>query len=223
MAGMQGQTEDLFASGALDTRHERLAPGAWVLHGFALAVDGALVAAVREITAAAPFRHLETPGGFRMSVGMTNCGSLGWVSDGRGYRYESRDPLSGSAWPSMPETFLALAESAAAAGGFPGFVPDACLINRYEPGARLTLHQDKDELDLASPIVSVSLGIPAVFLFGGEKRSERQRRVPLRHGDVVVWGGASRLRHHGVLPVKVGWSDLLGAQRLNLTFRRTGR
>jgi DNA oxidative demethylase len=157
-----------------------------------------------------------------MSVGMTNCGSLGWVSDRRGYRYASCDPLRGSAWPPMPEAFLTLAEAAAVAGGFPGFVPDACLINRYEPGARLTLHQDKDEHDFGSPIVSVSLGLPAVFLFGGEARSERQRRVPLRHGDVVVWGGASRLRHHGVLPVKEGWNDLLGAQRLNLTFRRAG-
>jgi alkylated DNA repair protein (DNA oxidative demethylase) len=215
-----GQPLDLFASAAPDTRHELLAPGAWLLHGFALPVDRALVAAIHEITAAAPFRHLETPGGFRMSVGMTNCGSLGWVSDRRGYRYESGDPLSGSAWPPMPEPFLALAESAGVAGGFPGFVPDACLINRYAPGARLTLHQDKDEHDFASPIVSVSLGLPAVFLFGGVKRSERQRRVPLRHGDVVVWGGPSRLRHHGVLPVKEGWSDLLGAQRLNLTLRR---
>jgi DNA oxidative demethylase len=181
-----------------------------------------LVAEVYGITAAAPFRHLETPGGFRMSVGMTNCGSLGWVSDRRGYRYASCDPLLGSAWPGMPETFLTLAEAAALAGGFPGFAPDACLINRYEPGARLTLHRDKDERDFASPIVSVSLGLPAVFLFGGVTRSERQRRVPLRHGDVVVWGGASRLRHHGVLPVKEGWNDLLGAQRLNLTFRRAG-
>ncbi|HLZ98317.1 MAG TPA: DNA oxidative demethylase AlkB [Steroidobacteraceae bacterium] len=220
---MQGRTPDLFSGAAPDTRHEALAAGAWLLHGFALAVDRALMAAVDEITAAAPFRHLETPGGFRMSVGMTNCGSLGWVSDRRGYRYESCDPLSGSAWPPMPAAFLTLAESAAAAGGFPGFIPDACLINRYEPGARLTLHQDKDELDFAAPIVSVSLGLPAVFLFGGVGRSERQRRVPLRHGDVVVWGGASRLRHHGVLPVKEGWSELLGAQRLNLTFRRTGR
>jgi len=214
------QSQDLFASAAPDTRHELLAPGAWLLRGFALPVDRALVAGVREITAAAPFRHLETPGGFRMSVGMTNCGSLGWVSDRRGYRYESCDPLSGRAWPSMPEPFLTLAESAGAAGGFPGFVPDACLINRYEPGARLTLHQDKDEHDFGSPIVSVSLGLPAVFLFGGVVRSERQRRIPLRHGDVVVWGGASRLRHHGVLPVKQGCDELLGAQRLNLTFRR---
>jgi alkylated DNA repair protein (DNA oxidative demethylase) len=220
MAAVQGHTPDLFASVAPDMHHELLAPGAWLLRGFALAADRALVAAVREISAAAPFRHLETPGGFRMSVSMTNCGSLGWVSDRRGYRYESCDPVSGRAWPPMPESFLTLAESAAVAGGFPGFAPDACLINRYEPGARLTLHQDKDEYDFGSPIVSVSLGLPAVFLFGGVVRAERQRRVPLRHGDVVVWGGASRLRHHGVLPVKDGSNDLLGAQRLNLTFRR---
>jgi alkylated DNA repair protein (DNA oxidative demethylase) len=217
---MPGQTQELFASAAPDTRHELLAPGAWLLHGFALAVECALVAAVHAIAAAAPFRHLETSGGYRMSVGMTNCGSLGWVSDRRGYRYESCDPQSGGAWPAMPEIFFVLAKSAAVAGGFPGFVPDACLINRYEPGARLTLHQDKDELDFASPIVSVSLGLPAVFLLGGEKRSERQRRIPLVHGDVVVWGGASRLRYHGVLPVREGWNELLGALRVNLTFRR---
>jgi len=197
-----------------------LAPGAWLLHGFALPVDRALAAAVEGVAAAAPFRHLETPGGFRMSVAMTNCGSCGWVSDRRGYRYESCDPLSGSPWPRMPDTFLALAGSAAAEGGFPGFAPDACLINRYVPGARMTLHQDKDESNFGWPIVSVSLGLPAVFLFGGVVRSERQRRIPLRHGDVVVWGGASRLRHHGVLPVKQGCDELLGAQRLNLTFRR---
>ena len=151
---------------------------------------------------------------------MTNCGSLGWLSDRRGYRYVSCDPLSGNPWPPMPQVFADLAQAAAQAGGFPGFVPDACLVNRYEPGARLTLHQDKDEGDFDSPIVSVSLGLPAVFLFGGEARSERQRRIALHHGDVVVWGGAARLRHHGVLPVKEGYHELLGAQRLNLTFRR---
>src|ERR1700730_13373504 len=159
--------------------HERIAGGAFLLHGFALDNVTALLAEIEHIETAAEFRHLETPGGFRMSVAMTNCGSLGWVSDRRGYRYESCDPLRGSAWPPIPEPFLTLAESAALAGGFPGFVPDACLINRYEPGARLTLHQDKDEQDFASPIVSVSLGLPAVFLFGGVTRSERQRRVPL--------------------------------------------
>jgi alkylated DNA repair protein (DNA oxidative demethylase) len=217
---MLGHTQDLFCRAEPDTRHEPLAPGASLLHGFALAVDRALMAAVDQITAIAPFRHLETPGGFRMSVSMTNCGPLGWVSDRRGYRYESRDPLRGCNWPPMPELFLRLAETAGVAAGFPGFVPDACLINRYEPGARLTLHQDRDELDFSSPIVSVSLGLPAIFLFGGEQRSERQRRIPLRHGDVVVWGGPSRLRHHGVLPIKEGWHDLVGARRLNLTLRR---
>ena len=197
-----------------------MAPGAWLLHGFALPVDRALAAAVEGVAAAAPFRHLETPGGFRMSVAMTNCGSCGWVSDRRGYRYESCDPLSGSTWPRMPDTFLALAGSAAAEGGFPGFAPDTCLINRYVPGARMTLHQDKDESNFGWPIVSVSLGLPAVFLLGGDQRSDKHLRIPLHHGDVVVWGGPARLRHHGVLALKEGIHEALGALRLNLTFRR---
>jgi alkylated DNA repair protein (DNA oxidative demethylase) len=155
-----------------------------------------------------------------MSVAMTNCGSLGWVSDRRGYRYDTCDPLTGSAWPPMPSVFLDLAARAALTGGFPGFVPDACLVNRYEPGARLTLHQDKDELDYTAPIVSVSIGLPAVFLFGGDSRKDKQERVPVHHGDVVVWGGPARLRYHGVLALKDGRHPLVGAQRLNLTFRR---
>jgi alkylated DNA repair protein (DNA oxidative demethylase) len=215
---MHNYTQDMFESPM--PAQEPLAPDAWLLHGFALEASTALAAAAERIEAAAPFRHLETPGGFRMSVAMTNCGALGWVSDRRGYRYDSCDPLSGKPWPAMPPVFMELAEAAAQAGGFPGFAPDACLLNRYEPGARLTLHQDKDEADFASPIVSVSLGLPAIFLFGGCTRSERQRRVPVEHGDVVVWGGVSRLRHHGILPVKEGFHPLLGAQRLNLTFRR---
>jgi alkylated DNA repair protein (DNA oxidative demethylase) len=153
-------------------------------------------------------------------VAMTNCGSLGWVSDRRGYRYSACDPISGLPWPPMPPTFLQIAQMAAMAGGFPQFEPDACLINRYEPGARLTLHQDKDEHDLGAPIVSVSLGLPATFLFGGDSRKDKQRRVPLQHGDVVVWGGAARLHHHGVLALKVGAHPILGSKRLNLTFRR---
>jgi alkylated DNA repair protein (DNA oxidative demethylase) len=221
---MNGQhhTPDLFAPSEPDTSHEPLAPGAWLLRGYALALDATLAALVRDIEVVAPFTHRKTPGGLPMSVAMTNCGSLGWVSDRRGYRYESRDPSTGNLWPPMPPVFLRLAAAAAAAGGFAGFVPDACLINRYQPGARLTLHQDKDERDFGSPIVSVSLGLPAIFLLGGSSRTERQRRVPLQHGDVVVWGGAARLRYHGVLPVKEGCHELLGAQRLNLTFRRAG-
>ena len=217
---MQKHSRDLFETSIADTGNEPLAPGAWLLHGFALGHAAALAAAVEHITAAAPFRHLVTPGGFRMSVAMTNCGSLGWVSDRHGYRYDARDPLSGRPWPTMPPVFLEVAQTAAQAGGFPGFAPDACLLNRYEPGARLTLHQDKDERDYSAPIVSVSLGLPAVFLFGGDSRKDRPRRVPLQHGDVVVWGGAARLRHHGVLALKDGHHELLGAQRLNLTFRR---
>jgi len=217
---MRKHTRDLLYGASLDTRHERLAPGAWLLRGFALGSVTALMPAVEGIETAAPFRHLVTPGGFRMSVAMTNCGSLGWVSDRRGYRYEACDPLSGRPWPPMPPVFLELARAAAQAGGFSGFTPDACLLNRYDPGARLTLHQDRDERDFSAPIVSVSLGLSAIFLFGGDSRKDRQRRVPLQHGDVVVWGGPARLHHHGVLALKDGHHEILGSQRLNLTFRR---
>jgi DNA oxidative demethylase len=205
-----------------DTRpsHERITDGACLLRGFALDNAAALLAQVKRIETAAPFRHLETPGGFRMSVAMTNCGKLGWVSDRRGYRYTTQDPLTSQPWPPMRPEFLQLAERAARTAGFEGFEPDACLINRYEPGARLTLHQDKDENDFSAPIVSVSLGLPAVFLFGGNSRKDKQRRIPLQHGDVVVWGGPARLFHHGVLPLKDGHHTTLGRQRINLTFRR---
>jgi alkylated DNA repair protein (DNA oxidative demethylase) len=213
-------TDDLFGAAPVETRHEQLAEGAWLLHGFALDKAGALLASVEAIAAAAPFRHLITPGGFRMSVSMTNCGTVGWVSDRSGYRYDNCDPSSGLAWPPMPLVFLELAQIAAQAGGFLGFTPDACLINRYQPGARLTLHQDNDEGDFGAPIVSVSLGLPATFLFGGNSRKDRQQRIPLQHGDVVTWGGPARLNYHGVLPLKDGHHTVLGAQRLNLTFRR---
>jgi alkylated DNA repair protein (DNA oxidative demethylase) len=199
---------------------QALAPGAVLLAGFALADEARLLAAVAEVTAAAPFRHLVTPGGLRMSVGMTNCGRLGWVSDRAGYRYAAVDPDSGRPWPEMPPPFRALATRAAAAGGFAAFEPDACLVNRYEPGARLTLHQDRDERDHGAPIVSVSLGLPATFLFGGDTRGGRPLRVPLVHGDVVVWGGPARLRFHGVAPVADGRHEQLGACRINLTFRK---
>ncbi len=213
-------TGDLFGDAPADTRHTRLVEGAWLLRGYALDKASTLLAAIEHIAVAAPFRHLITPGGFRMSVAMTNCGTVGWVSDSSGYRYQPGDPLSGRPWPPMPSIFLELAQSAAQAGGFPGFTPDACLINRYQPGARLTLHQDKDEGDFGAPIVSVSLGLPATFLFGGNSRNGRQQRIPLQHGDVVTWGGPARLYYHGVLPLKDGHHAVLGAQRLNLTFRR---
>jgi alkylated DNA repair protein (DNA oxidative demethylase) len=200
--------------------HEPIAAGAVLLHGEALAEAPRLLADLGPVLDAAPLRHLVTPGGYRMSVAMSNCGPLGWVSDERGYRYASADPVSGRHWPAMPASFRALAARAAQRAGYPAFEPDACLINRYAAGARLTLHQDRDEHDKRQPIVSVSLGLPATFLFGGVKRSERPHRLPLVHGDVVVWGGPSRLAHHGVLPIAEGQHPLTGPFRFNLTFRR---
>lgn len=201
-------------------RRESLGRGAMVLRGFAIADEAALLAALAQVIAQAPLRHMVTPGGLRMSVAMTNCGALGWISDRAGYRYDAIDPVSAAHWPPMPKVFSALATRAAAQAGFEDFAPDACLANRYEPGVRLSLHQDKDERDFSAPIVSVSLGIPAVFLFGGDNRSDKQKRVPLAHGDVVVWGGPARLRYHGVLPLKDNQHALLGGYRFNLTFRK---
>ncbi|AXK38681.1 DNA oxidative demethylase AlkB [Crenobacter cavernae] len=212
-------TPDLF-SDENQTWSEELCPGAMVLRGFAMPDEAALLAALDDIAAAAPFRRMVTPGGFCMSVAMTNCGTYGWVSDSTGYRYDTADPESGRPWPRLPDAFLQLATDAAARAGFDGFAPDACLVNRYAPGARLSLHQDKNEHDLGQAIVSVSLGLPAVFLFGGSRRDDKPARVPLTHGDVVVWGGPARLRYHGVMPLKDGLHPLLGGQRINLTFRK---
>lgn len=216
-------TQSLFEErGGVAPRKEELTPGAFLLRGFALADEAALLSALRAVTAAAPFRNMVTPGGYRMSVAMTNCGTFGWITDRTGYRYDVADPDSGRKWPAMPAAFQRLAGSAAEEAGFAGFSPDACLINRYEAGTKLSLHQDKDERDFSQPIVSVSLGIPAVFLFGGGKRAEPTMRVPLTHGDVVVWGGEARLRFHGVLPLKEADHALLGRQRINFTFRKAG-
>jgi alkylated DNA repair protein (DNA oxidative demethylase) len=213
-------TADLFESVSDTPLREAIADGAVLLRGFARPVEAELIAALREITAQAPFRRMFTPGGHQMSVAMTNCGRAGWVTDRSGYRYDPLDPESGQAWPAMPPALSRLAAEAAGEVGFKDFVPDVCLINRYEPGARMSLHQDRDELDFAAPIVSVSLGLPAIFLFGGSKRSDRTRRFRLQHGDVVVWGGASRLFFHGVAPLADGEHAVLGRQRINLTFRK---
>ena len=214
---------DLLAdAGGTENWLERLGPGSIVLRGFAVAAAPALLADIEQIIAQAPFRHMQTPGGWAMSVAMSNCGSLGWVTDRAGYRYQATDPDSARPWPSLPARFLQLAADAASAAGFADFVPDACLINRYAVGARMALHQDKDEVDFTQPIVSVSLGLPAVFQFGGLQRGGPVSRVTLTHGDVVVWGGADRLRYHGVLALKDGVHPQLGAARLNLTFRKAG-
>lgn len=201
---------------------ELLGPGTAILNGFACGVEEDLIFAMQAVAKLSPFRHMVTPGGFQMSVAMTNCGSYGWITDRTGYRYDRIDPETGQCWPGMPGSFLELAARAAEAAGFSAFKPDACLINRYEPGARLTLHQDKNERDFAQPIVSVSLGLPATFLFGGMERSDKTVRIPVLHGDVVVWGGPARLRYHGINPLKEGIHPKIGAYRYNLTFRNAG-
>jgi DNA oxidative demethylase len=199
-----------------------LGPGTAILNGFALGRETELAFVMQAISKLAPFRHMITPGGFRMSVALTNCGTYGWVTDRTGYRYDSIDPETGQHWPGMPGNFLELARDAASAAGFPSFSPDACLINRYEPGSRLTLHQDKNEQDFTQPIVSVSLGLPATFLFVGMERSDKTVRVPVHHGDVIVWGGPARLRYHGINPLKDGVHPTFGGYRYNLTFRVAG-
>ena len=212
-------TADLFEDQTPDGGQTSIAPGAVLLHGFARDEAAALLLAVEEVVAKAPLRHLVTPGGHVMSVAMSNCGPLGWVSDRSGYRYDTHDPLSGQRWPAMPDAWLALASRAALQAGFENFKPSACLINEYQPGTKLSLHQDKDEKDLRQPIVSVSLGLPAVFQFGSLRREDRPARWRLVHGDVVVWGGPARLAFHGVLPLADGEHPLLGKRRINLTFR----
>jgi len=196
------------------------AENAFLLKRFANNMD--ILAELQAIISAAPLRRMMTPMGFAMSAAMTNCGQLGWVADKKGYRYDTLDPSTGKSWPPMPLSFLQLATSAAAECGFANFVPDACLINQYKIGASMGLHQDKNELDFSQPIVSVSLGIAATFLFGGLKRSDKTNKILLNHGDVVVWGGDSRLKFHGIKPLKANSHEVLGAYRYNLTFRKAG-
>lgn len=210
-------TDDLFEG--VEPLREDLAVGAVLLRRMALPFVGDVLTDLKAVTAQASFRHMVTPGSHVMSVAMTNCGTAGWVTDRRGYRYERLDPGSGRSWPALPDSFLALATAAAEKAGYSRFVPDACLINRYEPGARMSLHQDKDERDFEIPIVSVSLGLPATFEFGGLMRSDQVRKYTVRHGDVVVWGGPSRLCFHGIRIIKDGTHETLGRVRLNLTFR----
>lgn len=210
---------DLFADES--PWQEPLAPGAVILRRRALATADALMQGIGQVAALSPFRQMVTPGGYTMSVAMTNCGSVGWTTDRHGYLYSAVDPQTAAHWPAMPEVFLVLARQCATEAGYPDFQPDACLINRYAPGAKLSLHQDKDEKTLTAPIVSVSLGLPAVFQFGGLRRNDPLQRVMLEHGDVVVWGGDSRLFYHGIQPLKEGYHSATGAFRFNLTFRHT--
>jgi alkylated DNA repair protein (DNA oxidative demethylase) len=223
MSGTSGTTGDLFGElSSPEKRTEQLAEGAILLRGFVRDQAQELAVVLKEVVAVSPFRYMVVRGGHRMSVEMTNCGHLGWISDETGYRYDSIDPLTGHKWPSMPAAFRQLAASAAVEAGYAGFETDACLVNRYAPDARMGLHQDKNEHDYDAPIVSVSLGLPAIFLFGGMRRSDNTRRILLESGDVVVWGGPTRLAYHGVLKLADGEDPLTGRYRINLTFRKAG-
>lgn len=213
--------DDLFSgNNLLPTKHE-IVKDAYLLTEFALAHEASILSDLATVLAQAPFRHMVTPGGFTMSVAMTNCG-LGWVADRKGYRYTNLDPISNQPWSAIPESFKKLASNAAAEAGFLDFEPDACLINQYKIGARMSLHQDKNELDFSQPVVSVSLGLPAMFQFGGLERTDKTIKLPLKHSDVVVWGGEARLRYHGVLPLKTNYHPAFGDYRINITFRKAG-
>ncbi len=211
-------TKDLFNDSNGDIQW--IADGTALLHGFVIDTAIKLFEEIEHVAEAAPFRHMITPGGYKMSVAMTNCGPVGWTSDRNGYRYERADPTSGYTWPPLPEAFLDIAARAAVTAGYESFAPDVCLINRYTPGARLSLHQDNDEADVTAPIISVSLGLPATFLFGGARRADKAIRLSLHHGDVVIWGGPARLFFHGVAPLKDGVHPMAGPFRYNLTLRK---
>ena len=221
---MPGPTADLFADDALQqpAGREQIGEQSYVLRGYALPWVERVLPELRRVLAQSPFRQMVTPGGFTMSAALSSCGDLGWTTDSTGYRYSPLDPRSQQPWPAMPGALRELAISAAAEAGFTGFLPDACLINRYIPGAKMSLHQDKNERRLSEPVVSVSLGLPAIFLFGGHERSAKAHKISLFHGDVVVWGGVDRLRFHGVMPIKDGTHPIMGPQRINLTFRTAG-
>jgi alkylated DNA repair protein (DNA oxidative demethylase) len=221
---MNPTTLDMFADAEPEQqpRREQIGEQSYVLRGFALPCLEQLLPELEAVLVAAPFRQMVTPGGFTMSVALSSCGTRGWTTDRSGYRYTRHDPQTGQPWPKMPQVFFELAQAAAREAGFADFVPDSCLINRYIPGARMSLHQDKDEGSYAAPIVSVSLGLPATFLFGGFERRDKSQRIGLLHGDIVVWGGVDRLRYHGVLPIREGYHSRLGEQRINFTFRTAG-
>ena len=221
---MPGPTADLFADDALQqpAGREQIGEQSYVLRGLALPWVERILPELRRVLAQSPFRQMVTPGGFTMSAALSSCGDLGWTTHTSGYRYSPVDPRSQQPWPQMPEVLRQLAVQAAAQAGFFDFAPDACLINRYVPGAKMSLHQDKNERRYSEPVVSVSLGLPAIFLFGGHERSDKTRKVSLFHGDVVVWGGVDRLRFHGVMPIKDGVHPIMGPQRINLTFRTAG-
>lgn len=215
------QTIDLFAEmKEINPKRVELGEEAMILRGYASDIAVDLFNDINAIISESPLRKMQTPNGYTMSVQTTSCGSFGWVSDAKGYRYERNDPLTRQPWPAMPSSFIKLANQAASEAGFNNFVPDCCLINHYQAGTKLSLHKDKDERDFTAPIVSVSLGLPAIFLFGGLNRSDPTQRYKLEHGDIAVWGGKSRLVYHGIQPLIDGNHPLTGHSRINITFRK---
>lgn len=212
---------DLFSSSEDSGGRHEIAEDAYLLPGYATSQAIELCSAIDTVLLQSPLRHYQTRMGL-MSVGMSCCGALGWVADTRGYRYSALDPNNGQPWPGLPDSIRNLAQSAASDCGFDGFEPDACLINEYQLGAKMGLHQDRDERDMRWPIVSISLGMTAQFQFGGATRRAPVHRFDLVHGDVLVWGGRTRLNFHGVAPLDGSPHPLLGARRWNLTLRRAG-
>ena len=211
---------DLFDDASLFPSQQQLAEGVCLLSGQANSMMPAIWQAVEDVLRQAPLRQMQTPGGYTMSVAMSNCGELGWISDRHGYRYSRLDPQSGQPWPAMPEILQELARIWAAEAGFDNFVSNACLINCYQAGSKMSLHLDRDERDFAHPILTLSLGLPARFMLGGLQRQDPYRKLLLQHGDVLVFGGPARLCFHGIMPLADGDHALLGKRRISLTFRR---
>jgi len=207
---------NLFSQLVAEPTHEEIFPGAVLMRSLALPQDNEFFTAAEAIIAARPLHHTTTPSGLPMGVMVTDCG------DSRAFanRWDTANPERMRLWPPMPPLLRDFAIRCAVRSGFPQFRPDACHINRYQAGTKLGLHQDRHECDWTQPIVSLSFGLECIFLLGGLQRTDKPRRILLEHGDVIVWGGPSRMRFHGVQPLKPGHHPLTGPYRYNLTFRK---
>ncbi len=214
------KAEDIYAPD-FDALSIQISPDAVLFKAALKPVASSLLEEIRTISGANPFRQRKTPGGQLMSAAMTNCGAWGWVTDADGYRYSDIEPETGRTWLPIPAVWIQWVNLFCQRAGLGTFNPDACLINRYAPGAGMGLHQDKDEKDLAIPIVSFSLGAPVLFRWGGLNRQEPVSEFLLEHGDVLVWGGADRMRFHGVKKLRRYQHPLTGHYRYNLTFRQS--
>jgi len=207
---------NLFSQLAAEPTHEEIFPGATLMRGLAQAQDGEFLEAMQGVLSAAPLHHATTPTGLPMGVMVSDCGT----PEAFRRRWDPANPAVRQMWPPMPRALLDFSLRCAVRAGFPLFRPDTCHVNRYQAGTKLGLHQDRHECDMSQPIVSVSFGLECVFLLGGLERTDSPKRILLEHGDVIVWGGPSRMRFHGVQPLKPGHHPLTGPYRYNLTFRK---